>query len=114
MDKSELRALKTEVSRILFEIWDPIGVSHLLEDQDFREDFANVRSEYSNYEDPILSLLINGASEDEIAAALNKFATEWMGIHDASEQAELRLTPWSLYALPRTSNRVQRHLNERR
>src|SRR5947208_3188470 len=63
MDKSKLKQLKQEVSRILFEIWDPIGVNDLADPTDDPETWADLRGEYRDYEDRILSSLLRGATE---------------------------------------------------
>ena len=87
MRKEELTAIKAEVSQILFEIWDPIGVSDMIEDEDDPEAIESIRSEYSYYEDPIVGMVVRGADEKEIAIALEKYANERMEIHNACDRA---------------------------
>lgn len=51
----------SEVDQILWDEWDPIGVSDL------------PRDEYSSYVGPIVTLLLRKADDDEIAAHLEQF-----------------------------------------
>lgn len=79
MDKDRIKDLKKEVSRILLEVWDPIGINDIPECQD----------EYSNYEDAVVSLVMHRASANEIADHLDKVAREWMEVRDAGDRATM-------------------------
>jgi len=61
--------LMAHVSRVLWEVWDPIGVNN---------DPA-VRDEYEGYVGRVASLLLRGASDEELAALLLTIETKWMG-----------------------------------
>jgi hypothetical protein len=96
MDKEALVRLKEEVSRILFEVWDPIGVcdgeDHLEDDdEDVKLTLANLRSEYENYEDRVASAIVRGASESELAEMLDDIANRLMGLSSsyATERAAI-------------------------
>jgi hypothetical protein len=58
-----------EVSAILWEVWDPLGLRA----------WANVPNEYDDYVPEILTLLNRGASEAEVASELNKIFVAAIG-----------------------------------
>ena len=87
MEKKEIERLREEVSRILFEVWDPIGVNDL----DDPEGLANFRSEYREYEIAVLSSLLGGMPEEQIASQLLQIASKTMGVNAtyAEERSDL-------------------------
>jgi hypothetical protein len=60
VDKYKARSIKQHISRVLWEVWDPIGVNICPE----------ARDEYNQYVNPVFELLAAGASDGEIAARL--------------------------------------------
>jgi hypothetical protein len=60
MEKYAARAVKQDVDRILWEVWDPIGVNQ----------YPDARDEYSSYVNGVFELLAGGASDDLIAQHL--------------------------------------------
>jgi hypothetical protein len=81
MEKYAAREVKHEIDRILWEVWDPIGVN---------ED-PNARDEYSSYVNGVFELLVNGVSDDAIAAHLLAIVVDRMGIGGATVE-RMRLT----------------------
>lgn len=60
MEKYAARKVKQEIDRILWEVWDPIGVNQI----------SPARDEYSMYVNGVFELLTSGASDDAIARHL--------------------------------------------
>jgi hypothetical protein len=58
-----------QVSRILWEVWDPLELRGA----------ALVPDEYDDYVPEILELLSSGATEPEIASALNRIYVDTIG-----------------------------------
>jgi hypothetical protein len=87
VERKQLDQLREEVSRILFEVWDPIGVY----DADDPESWPDVRDEYTSYEIEILSSVIGGASEEQIGSRLLQLCRNNMGLssHHAEERSDL-------------------------
>jgi hypothetical protein len=81
MEKYAAREVKHEIDRILWGVWDPIGVN---------ED-PNARDEYSSYVNGVFELLVNGVSDDAIAAHLLAIVVDRMGIGGATVE-RMRLT----------------------
>ncbi len=65
--------LAARVDEILFQQWDPIGVSDLLGS-------GNVRDEYRSYVPALLALLRQGAGTAQLAAWLEQQAVACMGL----------------------------------
>ena len=63
--------LRRRVDEVLHYIWDPIGV----------RGEPHARDEYDSYVPEVYSLLQSGASAEQIAAHLDKIATERMGLN---------------------------------
>jgi hypothetical protein len=63
--------LRMRVDEILHYIWDPIGV----------RGEPHARDEYDSYVPEVYSLLQSGAAAEQIAARLDKIATERMGLN---------------------------------
>jgi hypothetical protein len=59
------------VNRILFERWDPIGVS---------DDSSWPRDEYEGYAAGVLGLVLRHASDDVVAEHLARIEDGWMGL----------------------------------
>ena len=65
MSKETALGILSEIQRVLWEQWDPIGVN----------DEPRAFGEYNRYADSIYELLIRGASDDEIAQQLHTYET---------------------------------------
>jgi|SRR5271165_2779024 len=76
IEKYQARALKQQIDRILWEVWDPIGVNTIAP-----------RDEYSSYVNRIFELLVSGATDDEIATHLYGIAADRMGLSGATVEA---------------------------
>jgi hypothetical protein len=70
MEKFAARKIRLEIDRILFEVWDPIGVNQI----------SLARHEYSGYVAGVFELLAVGASDEAIAEHLLRIATDLMGL----------------------------------
>jgi hypothetical protein len=70
MEQNDARQLKQEISRILWEVWDPIGVNS----------FPEARDEYVGYVNDVYTMLIQGSSDAHIASHLLAIVTERMGL----------------------------------
>jgi len=71
--------LQTRINEVLHYIWDPIGVRG--------EPWA--RDEYDSYVPAVYSLLQDGASADQIAAHLDRIATDRTGLNSNMKHALL-------------------------
>jgi hypothetical protein len=74
MKKYAARAVKHNIDRILWEVWDPIGVNQMSE----------ARDEYSRYVNDVFELLVNGASDNAIAQHLLEIAIKRMELTRAT------------------------------
>lgn len=81
MEKYAARRIKQEIERVLWEVWDPIGVNQ----------FSDARDEYSSYVNEVFELLTSGASDESIAEHLLRIATQRMGLASPT-LAHMRLT----------------------
>jgi len=81
VEKYAARKVKQEIDRILWDVWDPIGVNTI----------SPARDEYSSYVNGVFELLISGASDDAIAEHLLKIAKDRMQLN-GSTLADMRLT----------------------
>ena len=70
MEKYAARKAKQEISRILWEVWDPIGVNKI----------PGARDEYDSYVNEVFILLDSGASDEQIGKHLLHIASETMGL----------------------------------
>ncbi|MGI9104344.1 MAG: hypothetical protein ACR2IF_18025 [Terriglobales bacterium] len=70
MNRNEASDIKQEISRILWEIWDPIGVN--------MEPAA--RDEYDGYVYGVFRLLLTKVPDNEVAEHLVKIAKDNMGL----------------------------------
>lgn len=69
------QALYRAVDEVLHYVWDPIGVSGE----------PQARDEYHGYLPHVFGLLLNGASEERIAAYLSEVVTARMGLSANSQ-----------------------------
>ena len=82
-----MKDLIAVVNRLLFERWDPIGVS---------DDPAWPHDEYEGYAAGILGLVLRHASDDVVAEHLGRIEDQWMGptrsplAHRVAIAAEIR------------------------
>jgi hypothetical protein len=73
MNKKRIRMLEAQVSQILWEVWDPIGV------YDDSADSA-AQSEYEDYVLGVVGQLTHKSSEASLTEYLHRLAIEEMGI----------------------------------
>ena len=66
------------VSRVLFDVWDPIDINTLV----------TVKDEYDDVAPKILALLLTGVSRDAIAAALDRIVKLEIGLQPQNEQSQ--------------------------
>ena len=85
MNKYKSHQVREQISQILWEKWDPIGVN----------DTPEARSEYDGYVASIFTLLMQGTSDEKIAALLRQHETVNMGLRGSSEEHRL----WVVAAL---------------
>jgi len=86
--------LLTRVNEVLHYIWDPIGV----------RGEPNARDEYDMYVSGVCSLLNDGATAEQIAAHLDKIATERMGLSSNMQHSHAtahKLIDWRAKLLKR-------------
>ncbi len=69
-------SVREKISKVLWEQWDPIGVN----------DEPNARDEYDGYIRSIYTLLVQGASDAEIAALLRQHEIVNMGLRGSSQE----------------------------
>jgi hypothetical protein len=91
MEKYAGRSIKQQIDRILWEVWDPIGVNKI----------SPARDEYSAYVNGVFQLLTSGASDEEIAQHLLTMVHDRMELK-AATVADMRPTVKALrnIALP--------------
>ena len=70
MSKQTALGILSDIQRVLWEQWDPIGVN----------DQPKAFGEYDRYADGIYNLLMQGGSDDEIAQQLHTYETVNMGL----------------------------------
>jgi len=75
VEKYAARKVKQETDRILWEVWDPIGVNQ----------FAAAQGEYRMYVNGVFELLISGATDEAIAQHLLAI------VHDRMELRAARI-----------------------
>jgi len=71
LGKQQIRTIKREIDRVLWDVWDPIGMKEL----------RGPRDEYESYVDGVYELLVSGASDDAIAQHLHHIASDNMGLN---------------------------------
>jgi len=92
-NKQQARAVKREIDRVLWEVWDPIGV----------RDLGGPADEYSGYVNGVYELLTSGASENKVAEHLLCIVTERMEISRAT-LAAMQPAVKALRAIPLLSD----------
>ncbi len=70
MSKQTIRKIMSDIRRVLWEQWDPIGVN----------DNPRAFGEYDGYSNSLYNLLMGGASDDELAQRLQQHETVDMGL----------------------------------
>lgn len=70
MEKYAARRVKQEIDRVLWEVWDPIGVNK----------YPNARGEYRMYVNGVFELLTTGASDETITQHLIWITVDRMGL----------------------------------
>jgi hypothetical protein len=68
MEKYVARRVKQEIDRVLWKVWDPIGVNRI----------PNALGEYGMYVNGVFELLKSGASDESIGEHLLAIATDKM------------------------------------
>ena len=89
IDKQASREFRRQIGRVLLEQWDPIGV----------RDEPAARDEYDGYVYGVFRLLLEGASEQAIAAHLLIAERDAMGLDGTPETHRLAVAV-ALRALP--------------
>lgn len=91
MEKYAARSVKQQFDRILWEVWDPIGVNKI----------SPARDEYSGYVNGVFQLLTSGCSDEEISRHLLTIVHERMELR-ATTVADMQPTVIALrtIALP--------------
>ena len=89
MEKYAARSLKQQIDRILWEVWDPIGINK----------FPDARDEYSAYVNDVFQLLTSGASDHDIAQHLLKIVHDRMELRAATFE-DMRPAVSALRAIP--------------
>jgi hypothetical protein len=74
MEKYAARSVKQQIDRILWEVWDPIGVNKI----------SPARDEYSGYVNGVFKLLTSGASDEEISQHLLTIVHDRMELRAAT------------------------------
>ena len=87
MEKYAARSVKQQIDRILWEVWDPIGVNKIAP-----------RDEYSGYVNGVFQLLTSGASDEEIAQHLLTIVHDRMELK-AAMVADMQPTVSALRAI---------------
>jgi len=85
MEKYAARSVKRQIDRILWEVWDPIGVNKI----------SPARDDYSGYVNGVFQLLTSGASDEEIAQHLLTIVHDRMELK-AATVAEMQPTVTAL------------------
>jgi hypothetical protein len=85
MEKYAARSVKQQIDRILWEVWDPIGVNKI----------SPARDEYSGYVNGVFQLLRPRASDEEIAQHLLTIVHDRMELK-AARVAEMQPTVTAL------------------
>ncbi|MBN8531430.1 MAG: hypothetical protein J0L97_06170 [Alphaproteobacteria bacterium] len=80
IDKQKHRALRTEIDRLLWEEWDPIGVN----------DAPEARDEYRSYAGGVCTMLWDGKTRDDILAYLHWAESDHMGTGASRETLDAR------------------------
>jgi len=76
MEQSDLKELRQRVDEVLYYLWDPIGINE--------DPFT--RGEYRMYVDRVLSLLVSGSSDRQIADHLCALERQRMELTPNREQ----------------------------
>ena len=88
MEKYIARSVKQQIDRILWEVWDPIGVNKI----------SPASDEYSGYVNGVFQLLTSGASDEEIARHLLTIVHDRMELN-AATLAQMQPTVTALRAI---------------
>jgi hypothetical protein len=89
MEKYPARGIKQKIDRILWEVWDPIGLNRI----------SPARDEYSGYVNEVFQLLTSGASDHELAQHLLKIVHDRMELKAATVE-DMKPTVTALRAIP--------------
>lgn len=79
ISKQTALGILSEIRRILWEHWDPIGVN----------DEPKAFGEYDSYADGIYDLLMRGVSDDEIAQQLHSYEAVNMELHRRTNEQRM-------------------------
>ncbi len=82
MNKQTALGILSEIRRVLWEVWDPIGVN----------DNPKAFGEYDGYSNSLYNLLLGGASDSELSRRLHQHETVDMGTSgsDDARQAAVK------------------------
>jgi hypothetical protein len=81
IDKVASRLIRSQVRKVLLNVWDPIGV----------QNEPNAQDEYDGYVGEIYGLLVQGATDPEITDRLLYIVQETMGL-DAANAEDMQST----------------------
>ncbi|TDE08308.1 hypothetical protein [Dyadobacter psychrotolerans] len=70
------------IDNLLWEEWDPIGIN----------DMPEARNEYSTYTPQIFSLVIRGASNEDITEKLRRIEIDWIGLASNADRNMVLVT----------------------
>jgi len=76
IEKHESRRIRSEIRRVLLEVWDPIGI----------KDEPKAQDEYDMYLGEVFELLTQQKSDNQIADYLIWVVNERMGLGQAKKQ----------------------------
>jgi hypothetical protein len=69
-EKEQSRRIRTEIRRVLLQVWDPIGIA----------DEPDAQNEYDSYSGDVFTLLVNEKSDPEIVDYLVSVVRDRMGL----------------------------------
>lgn len=81
IEKSASRLIRSQIRRVLLEVWDPIGVRNE----------QNAQDEYDGYVGEVYGLLVKKATDQEITERLLYIVRERMGL-DAANSEDMQPT----------------------
>jgi len=81
IEKSTSRLIRSQIRKVLLDIWDPIGV----------RDEPNAQDEYDGYIGEVYDLLVKKATDQEITDRLLYIVRERMGL-DAANSEDMKPT----------------------
>lgn len=96
MDKQASRELKQQISKVLWEVWDPIGVNNT----------PAARDEYDSYVNQVFEWLTTGDSDDVLAKKLLDIVHDRMELRRATLE-HMRPTVAALRSILRSAKKSE-------